>query len=288
MPASTSPFGFIFDSHGVCLEVRSNIRSVLDAVQDHLPPTTSRTFDSENPDDFFDIVASTRAAQRGERCTYRLYHGASLLIHTASLDVVLDELESELHATVALLSSRLFVHAGVVGWRQCAIIIPGRSRSGKTTLVVELIRAGATYYSDEFAVFDQNGYVFSYPRSLSLRGTQDGHRIKRSAAELGGRVGTDPLPVALVVATHYDEHARWQPQVISPGQAVLRLFENTIDAIRRPQCAISIFARVVANCLAISGPRPSSEQIAPSLLSLCDRVGHGLEPAGRERTLSRL
>jgi hypothetical protein len=167
---------------------------------------------------------------------------------------------------------RLFAHAGVVGWQECAIIIPGRSGSGKTTLVAELVRAGATYYSDEFAVFDHNGYVYPYPKPLSLREVQGGHRIKLSAEELGGRIGTNPLPVAIVLATQYDEHARWQPQILSPGQAVLRLFENTIDARRRPQCAISIFARVVTNCLAISGPRPSSDQVVPSLLALCDQV----------------
>jgi hypothetical protein len=33
------------------------------------------------------------------------------------------------------------------------------SYSGKTTLVSELIRAGATYYSDEYAVIDERGRV---------------------------------------------------------------------------------------------------------------------------------
>jgi hypothetical protein len=35
-----------------------------------------------------------------------------------------------------------------------AILIAGRSFSGNTTLAAELVRAGATYYSDEFKVVD--------------------------------------------------------------------------------------------------------------------------------------
>ena len=50
----------------------------------------------------------------------------------------------------------LFVHAGVVGWRGLAIVLPGRSRTGKSTLVAELVLRGAVYYSDEFAVLDDD------------------------------------------------------------------------------------------------------------------------------------
>jgi uridine kinase len=39
------------------------------------------------------------------------------------------------------------------------IAIPGRSFSGKTSLVTALVRAGAVYYSDEFAVIDRDGLV---------------------------------------------------------------------------------------------------------------------------------
>ena len=60
---------------------------------------------------------------------------------------------------------RVFVHAGVVGWKGHAIVIPGRSRSGKTTLVAELVKAGAEYYSDEFAVLDAEGRVHPFPEA---------------------------------------------------------------------------------------------------------------------------
>src|SRR4051794_11798184 len=72
----------------------------------------------------------------------------------------LDELESDLELFIAAQTREcMFVHAGVVSWRGRAIVLPGRSLSGKTTLVIELLKAGADYYSDEFAVFDAHGLI---------------------------------------------------------------------------------------------------------------------------------
>ena len=71
----------------------------------------------------------------------------------------------------------VFVHAGVVGWKGRALVLPGKSGAGKTTLVAELIRAGATYYSDEYAVLDERGRVHPYARPLAVR--VDGRRQRR-------------------------------------------------------------------------------------------------------------
>ena len=59
-------------------------------------------------------------------------------------------------------------HAGVVGWRGRAIVIPGRSHAGKSTLVAELVRRGAVYYCDEFAVLHETGRVHPYRRTPVL------------------------------------------------------------------------------------------------------------------------
>src|ERR1700683_1762318 len=47
----------------------------------------------------------------------------------------LAELASEFHSAVAAFARPLlFVHAGVVAWRDRAILLPGRSMSGKSTM----------------------------------------------------------------------------------------------------------------------------------------------------------
>ena len=64
----------------------------------------------------------------------------------------------------------VFLHAGVVAWEDRALLLPGQSHAGKSTLVAELVRAGATYYSDEFALLDSQGRVHRiYTRDIRMR-----------------------------------------------------------------------------------------------------------------------
>jgi hypothetical protein len=79
-----------------------------------------------------------------------------------SLDrrLALGILDAELRMYIALNApEHVFVHAGVVGVGERAIVLPGRSFAGKTTLVAALVRAGAEYWSDEYAVLDADGLV---------------------------------------------------------------------------------------------------------------------------------
>src|SRR5262245_11510226 len=58
------------------------------------------------------------------------------------------------------------VHSGVVAHDGGAVLLPGSTGSGKSTLVAELVRRGALYLSDEYALVDGAGDVHPYPRSL--------------------------------------------------------------------------------------------------------------------------
>jgi len=273
------PLGLAFECYGARVGVNTNAPTILDSLPEHLP-VKSKLIDSSDLENQF-TLSTNDLANPGGTDTYSLYDGECLVLSTRDLGIALAQLARELDAVVALEAwPWLFVHAGVVGWQAGAIVIPGRSMTGKTSLVAALVKAGATYYSDEYAVFDPQGHVHAFPKPLHLRVGQQGEPEKISAESLGGRIGTSALPVTLVVATHYDAQARWRPKLLEPGQAVLRLFDNTVDALRRPEGAIDIFARVVAGCVAISGPRPSSEEIAPFLLALCDRINH--DPAFAE------
>ncbi|WYD79968.1 MAG: hypothetical protein V8K32_11695 [Candidatus Electrothrix gigas] len=248
--------------YGSCVSIQTNLRDLENRLNSHLPPQTQRVEDS-NADEEFIVLA------HGED-KYSLHHGSKLLATPFSLAVALEVLESEWHSAIALHASPfLFVHAGVVGWKGKAIIIPGRSMSGKTSLVVALLKAGAKYYSDEYAVFDESGYVHPYPKPLSVRRLSNIGNRKYDFSEFGGQIGRHPVPVALIVSTRYDEQTFWEPQRVTDGQAVLRLLENTICARTRIQYAIKLFSYVTERALAIDGNRPSGERIASSLLELC-------------------
>jgi hypothetical protein len=104
-------------------------------------------------------------------------------------------LESEIRQWVAKTAKkRTFVHAGVVNWHKRAIVIPGRSRSGKTTFVAELVKAGASYLSDEFAVLDSRGRVHPFAKPLSIGASGcDRHARSQRAEKLGrARPGLRP------------------------------------------------------------------------------------------------
>ena len=151
-------------------------------------------------------------------------------------------LETEIRQSVAASAARrTFVHAGVVGWRGRAILVPGRSRSGKTTLVAELVKAGAVYLSDEFAVLDGRGRVHPFAKPLSIRGPGgcDVHARARRAEELGGTVGTRPLPVGLVVLAEHRPGASWRPERLTRGQAVLEMLAHTVPARLRPEASLA-------------------------------------------------
>ena len=103
-----------------------------------------------------------------------LYGNAEPLARTLRKEDLLDEFETNVNAYIAQASRRrFFVHAGVVGWKGQAIVVPGRSYSGKSTLVKEFLNYGATYYS-EFAVFDRRGYVYLFAKRLAHSETKQG------------------------------------------------------------------------------------------------------------------
>lgn len=177
----------------------------------------------------------------------------------------------------------VFVHAGVVGWRGRAIIIPAASFAGKTTLVSELIAAGADYYSDEYAVVDFEGLVHPFSRPLMVR--QDGIRHWKEPAEYGAQQATEAIPAGMILSTRYDPAARWWPTEISAGRSVLKLLENTVSARRDPQRAMTFLRRLTSDACCWSGSRGPADETASMILAAFDHFTSLFErhyPCSRE------
>lgn len=211
-------------------------------------------------------IGGTKGKSRVRRY-HLLYSDSRRVARSMDLEQVMQALESDLQITVALnAKNRLFVHAGVVGWRNQAILIPGRTFSGKSTLVEALVRAGATYYSDEFAVLDSKGRVHPYPRPLSLR--ENDARARRMVAEdIGGTLGRRSLPVGLVVVSEYKEGFAWRPRMLSPAQGMLALLANTVVARLQPEFALSTLKRAIDSVPVLKGSRGEADQAATTILS---------------------
>jgi hypothetical protein len=187
------------------------------------------------------------------------------MIH-AGLALALVTLESQLRTWIAVYApDAVFVHAGAVGHDGGAIVVPGESFSGKTTLVAELVQRGATYLSDEFAVIDREGFVHPFPKPLSIR-TPGSGPVQTPAASLGGTVGNGALPMSIACVTHYVPGADWRPRQLTGGEATLALLSRTVPARMRPQECLEFLTRAVKNAVVLEGERGEAEEFAEMLL----------------------
>ena len=183
----------------------------------------------------------------------------------STIDAVVDDM----HLSIALhATDDVFVHAGVVAWNGVAILFPGRSLAGKSTLVHELVRAGATYLSDEYARITSTGEIAPYPRPLQLR-TVAGRRLVDPHSI--GCVAEAPCAPGLVVFTHHRTGAVFEPVVVPPAQAALELYDNTVIAKIAPGRAIMAVARVARAAVSVRADRGESAEAASLILSLLDK-----------------
>jgi hypothetical protein len=246
--------------------VEVDAADLVERVPQYLPPRTET-----QPDTGDGRLYSFRPhrGDPGAGPRYTVFADRKPLICGVSAAAALRAFEADLQIHVAETSSRfVFVHAGVVGWRGEAILLPGRSFSGKTSLVAALLGLGAEYLSDEYAVLDSSGDVHPYARRLSIR-SEDGIRCtRRSAGELGGREAQDPLPVGLVVMSRYRDRGDWQPQRMSPGHAALALLANTVPARRRPGAVLATLRQVVTRARTFSSDRGEASVAAARIVEL--------------------
>jgi hypothetical protein len=271
--------GTCFASYGCRVGVRFNDPSLLGRLTAHLPPGW-RPCHSPEVDQIFSVWVSPSGAPA--RAASRVYSGRQRRARAKDLGEAFSVLESEIRQSVAAAArDHTFVHAGVVAWQGRAILVPGRSRSGKTTLVAELVRSGAVYYSDEFAVLDRRGRVHPFAKSLSIREGCARHEVVRRlcAEDLGGECGEGALPVGLVVLASYRPGVEWRPATLTRGQAVLEMLSHTVPARLRPEASLVALERAVARATVLRGERGEASEVAAGLLrrvegkALSSRVG---------------
>jgi hypothetical protein len=258
--------GISFTTYGLRTGVRVSDPAVLDRVAQALPPGWEPA-DSPFVDYLYSLKVGGTSAGGKVRNFTLLYGGLQRLVRTMNLDLALDSLEGFLQLQVAVHArDRVLIHAGVVGWRGRAIVIPGCCRAGKSSLVAELLRRGATYYSDEYAVLDADGLVHPYARRLSLRQGEKVPSLRLAPADFGAAAGCDPLPVGLVAVAKYRPGAHWRPRRLTPGQGVWELLDCTLSAQHQPDAALNFIQRAVAGATCWKGFRGEAAEMAESLL----------------------
>jgi hypothetical protein len=253
-----------FESYGVRVSVSASPPEVLEHVRPFLPPGWTPCSPS-TVERHFAITADGAGA-------YDFSRDAQLYNEGLGLELAVMLLDTELRLFIARKAPHaIFIHAGVVGYRGRAIVIPGMSFSGKTRLVAALLREGATYYSDEFAVLGDDGLVHPYAKPLSLR---DGAQLQTEhpADALGASVGEEPLPMGAIVIASYKPGAEWKPENLSTGEGAMALLANAVPARERPAEVMRAISRTAEGAVVIRSDRSEADPVARSLLAELDRL----------------
>ena len=208
--------------------------------------------------------------------SYQVTIGGAPAVEHASLEVALTLLDSQMRLSIAANATDwLFVHAGVVALNDRALLVPGQTFTGKTMLVQALVEAGATYYSDEYAVLDDAGLVHPYPRPLSIR-SSDGSPVRERRAGPAGRVASsaERATTAAVVITRYRAGVPWRPKRLTSGQGMLALLANTVPAQARPEESLRTLGRAIAGARTLEGDRGEAGPVASALLDELAAFSH--------------
>jgi hypothetical protein len=163
------------------------------------------------------------------------------------------------------------VHSGVVVYDGVAVLLPGQSQSGKTTLVRELISRGAEYSSDEYAVIESSGRIYPWPRALMVRDA-DAVQHPMPAADLGAGVRSGPSRAGLILFLQYDSDARFHVNPVSQSGALLGLLRNTPHTLADNPRILQPLTSVVTAAVAYEGVRGDAAEAADGIESMITRL----------------
>lgn len=255
-----APHQIAFEAYGVQLKACTTSPEILERIEPILPPTLRR-IDTSPELRPFGIVEE-------EDGTHSVYNATTQVTTNAPLELAVVTLENQMRSWVAMNApNAIFVHAGVVEHEGRAIVLPGDSFAGKTTLVAALVRRGATYFSDEFAVIDHEGLVHPYPKLLSIRSEDSLTEADHHVESLGGVAGDAAAPIGLAVVTYYVPGGEWRPRHLTAGEATLALFAKTVPARSRPEESMRVLSTALTDATVLEGERGEADEFAELLLS---------------------
>jgi hypothetical protein len=174
-------------------------------------------------------------------------------------------------------SQRLLFHAAALIRNNRAIVLPGDSGWGKSTLTLALAERGYSYLSDEFAVLDpRSAQIEAFPKPISIR---DPSPFAASLQRYGdwltpaeypavrpesvryvhppNRVpplAGQPAPVGFIIFPRYDPTAITQLTPLEPDEVARRLLSHSVNLPRLGGAGIQLVARLVAQaqCYALT------------------------------------
>ena len=253
-------FQTTLSSYGVNIGFRAELKDGLSSFERFLPFGCKRSQAKK-----LDRIYSVSKEASGK---FKLYADARKVSESYEIEDIFLRFQSHSQLFIAAHThQKAFIHAGVVAIGAQAILIPGRSYAGKTTLVAEFIKAGAVYYSDEYAVLDQMGRVHPYPKPLSLRNKITGEQRDIAADRLGAQTGLAPLPVGVILITKYKNGAKWKAKEVGSCEGIKALAMNSVSIRRAPESALRSIARAASGSLVLKSQRGDARHLVKDVMS---------------------
>lgn len=224
--------------------------------------------DTAEPEHLYSVVEPGPGSDRGTR----LYLDDRRIAASPSPGLAVATLLWHLNrSAVASLPGHLLIHAAVVGTGGRAMLLPGRSGAGKTTLAAGLVGAGMGYLSDEVAAVDPTTLtVEPFPKPLTVKDGAWGV-MAPLAAPAGdvpqryrdGSWHVDPrdiragsiagrCPPALIVFPRYQPGGSTELSPVGRAEALAQLATHTFNVPYSGQRGLSVLAAVVRQCRTFS------------------------------------
>jgi hypothetical protein len=187
-----------------------------------------------------------------------------------AIDLVPDLIRVLDDAVIQRLETLRAVHAGAVLWGERVLLLPGSTHAGKSSLVAGLLRRGATYFSDEYALIDSAGLVYPYPRPLLVRnGRPD--QTPMLPVEYNASVGQIAAPVGWILSLQYLRECAWSVEAITQSEALLMLLRNTPHVLAEKPDMVQVFERAVTGVPCYAGTRNEASDAVDQILRLIDK-----------------
>jgi hypothetical protein len=175
-----------------------------------------------------------------------------------------ERIESELALFAAeRLDGYIAVHAAVIVHEGVAIVLPGPSGVGKSSLCIAAAEAGGSVLTDEYALIDpSSGRVSGWQRPVRVR--LDGGGVERRHIT----VAHEPTAVALVAVLVFDGTAAPTISPISPAEAAIELMNNAVCAASRPDQSLDAALAVTRSARSVAGVRGEAAAAISELFTL--------------------
>ena len=152
-----------FSVAGVVVDVSSDTNACFEDVAKFIKlyrPTESYAVDMR----FF-------ISRHDDRYVFRFVeHDAEPAVLWQSMDAREVSAAFEIHFYTRLIQfldpDKVSLHAAVVGVGEHAFMFAGDSGAGKSSVCTAAVLAGASYFSDEFAILDEHGALIPFPRPM--------------------------------------------------------------------------------------------------------------------------